>query len=465
MTSIYKLSIFFILSINYVFANGSSCKDDLANSVASVSLRADHPSMSYHTSIAPGHAKRSLVTLNNSLDRIKVMCSDQKLCLGAIKENVKVVQKAVDDQVFYSAMGRYQGKTLVGSDIAQNPYVASATDPTSGVYSIRHNEFPAQVNSELALSNPRSEVIQSRVENLGEHRKTYIARSGNDEFFPDNSRKAPYIDPTIRNGSDGRHAEVLAASNVLRFKDEIGQCLKLGTCGGFPTCLKSNNCDCDIDQWNQVGELYGVKIPDGFLDKCGKNPIDCFPAPPDGGHTPSTLFFDVRGADHQTITRNQSVKLKKLRINTLFNEFNNAANTEESYHNFLTRQTDTKKRIRRVDVHGGVEISSNDADNVISQIKDVCNSDIPNPMSGTGRGCHMAYLQSVHEFCKNNRESCNPPDIQEARQYVTAKITGQETSTPGIQFGAGQRCIHCFHILDGEHFHSTLGSGADPNAR
>lgn len=461
MTSIYKMVIFFLLSANYVFANGSSCKDDLANSVASVSLKADHPSMSYHTSIAPGHGKRSLVTLHNSLDRIKVMCSDQKTCLGAIEDNVKVVQKEVDDQVFYSAMGRYQGKTLVGSDIAQNPYVASATDPTSGVYSIRYNEFPAEASSDLALSNPRSEVIQSRVKNLGENRNEYIARSGSEEFFPDNSRKAPYIEPTIRNGSDGRHAEVLAASNVLRFKDEIGQCIHGGPCEGLPACLKSG--DCDFAQWNEVGELYGVKIPYGFQDTCGVDPRDCFPAPPDGGYTPSNLFFDVRGADHQTITRNQNVKLKKLRINTLFNEFNNAANTEENYHNFLTRQANTQKRRKGVEVNGGVGISSNDADNVISQIKEACNSNIPNPMSGIGRGCHMAYIQSVHEFCKTNRESCNPPDIQEARKHVTAKVTGQDTSTPGIQFGAGQRCIHCFHILDGEHFHSTLGTGVDPN--
>ncbi len=463
MTCIYKLAILFLLSASYVFANNPSCKDELVSSVASVSLKADHPSMSYHTSIAPGHAKRSLVTWNNSLDRIKVMCADEKTCYGATEANIKVIQKEVDDQVFYSAMGRYQGKIEVGSDIAQNPYVASATDPISGVYSIRHNEFPAQANSDsnLTLSNLRSKIIKSRVKNLEENRNEYIKRSGNVEFFPDGSRKASYIEPTIRNGSDGRHAEVLAASNVLRFKDEIGQCIHGGPCESLPACLKS--LDCNFDQWNEVGELYGVKIPYDFQDTCGKSPRDCFPAPPDGGYTPSTLFFDVRGSDHQTITRNPSVKLKKLRINTLFQEFKNRDNAEEIYHDFLTRQTNTNRRRRGAEVKGGVYISSDDADNVISQIKEACNSAIPNPMSGIGRGCHMAYLQSVHEFCKKERESCNPPDIQEARQYVTAKVTGQDTSTPGIQFGAGQRCVHCFHILDGENFHSTLGTGNSTN--
>ena len=44
-------------------------------------------------------------------------------------------------------------------------------------------------------------------------------------------------------------------------------------------------------------------MPDDFYQNCGSNPRNCFKPTPDGGHSADSLFYDIRGANNDTILK------------------------------------------------------------------------------------------------------------------------------------------------------------------
>jgi hypothetical protein len=410
-----------------------------------------------HPSVFPDNQTKSLIDRNSSYKSLLSLCTRKgippKSCMALNPEEMRRIMREVDDKVFFSLIGREHGE-LEELDVA-NMYIASATDPLSGVYSIRQNRMPKDNGADVfrdvleEQAPHRSDAISSAHEDLMANRQQYFAEGIRGEGRSANSDiHEMYRDTRVKNGAAGTHAEVLASNGVLKFKDDVGRCLyssKRKRCSGIIaefSCIKSKSCS--YKQWQKIGKKYKVEIPskDSF-SKCVRKPIECFKRPPPGGSKPDELFFDVRGGNQTTASIADGGNVISVKDKPSVIPGENLAKD--------LRVDSTPPHVENLLKQNNLNQSL--VSDVRTKVKKAC--------AGRNNGCEVAYYRSVAYFCKENPRGCknSVPDLEEARRAVTAKVTGQK-NTPDIQFGAGERCFHCWHLLGRQNFTSTLNTGA-----
>jgi len=404
-----------------------------------------------HPSVFPGNTTKRLISREKSLAAINRMCADGLPCVGGFPENMQVIQDQVNDRVFYSLFGRQNAakKATLGGDILATPYVASATDPVTGVYSIKENimpvgkETPELIEEVLTSQVQKSSTsISEGINDLIENKREYISEDQVSGKFKDGQYKDMWVADGVKNGHTGTHAEVLAANSLLRFKDDVYSCLQTKSCEGALSCLPN----CDLNSWQDIAKIYEVSIPRGFMDNCGTKPKKCFPEPPSGGHQASGLFFDIRGAKVTSVTaaidaRDQLKKFPGYNLSVELRQLSRKVKPDDYKKKFLLDNS----------------VPSDLVDKVYGEIVRECRGKRP--------GCDVAYLRSVAFMCKEYPSKCAEADISlaQSKRVVTAKVIGKEFSSEEIiEFGAGHRCFHCWHILGRQNFTSTLENGVEP---
>lgn len=416
-----------------------------------------------HPSRFPGNQTKTLIDREKSFERLKELCRRNKgnksLCRRITQKDFNRVMQEVDDEVFFSMIGRQRAGD---EDAISNMYIASATDPQSGIYSVRQNKMPDPEPTDIDKYikdkvGRRSDAIQESVDDLRQHRDEYFT-----EGDPQNTRDGKVPDmytkqEGIKNGAVGTHAEVLASNGVLSFKDDVGRCLKDSSkCSSLPSCMSTRSCS--LQDWETFGmENYEVKLPSNFESRClrPKDLEKCFPPPPRGGHKPDSLFLDVRGGNEKTAAFTEPFTGGKSVIpgEDYYKQFNSQGKRKDydwtaRDRKLLSGNLNRDKRFKGM-------TDRDLQDQVLAQIKQKC--------QGQRRrsSCEVAYKRSVAYVCSQSPSNCSSsvPDLDEARRAVTARVTGQE-NVPGIQFGAGERCVHCWHILGRQNFTSTLNTGS-----
>ena len=204
-------------------------------------------------------------------------------------------------------MGRpktYLRKRSTGQTTS-NPYVASAIDPQTGAYSIGQNVYDNRNVDDVMtdFAESRSQYIKTSIDHMRDTKVTHFSKNdvlksidaddhhlvltngeldldkleryfnggkyGGDKgkaareayeasyTFRDGGNERQYMGDSVKNGAAGTHAEVLAASDVLRFKDDIGRCLKPGSnCPGAKSCLPS----CSEAELRDIVKEYDVGV-------------------------------------------------------------------------------------------------------------------------------------------------------------------------------------------------------------
>ena len=436
---------------------------------ASPAHRTPKVKVSKTSTVYPNGKAKARINPTSSLSRVKDLCPSGP-CLGGDEVHFSRVQDKVDEQVFYSLFGR-TNKPTAGSELAPSPYVASAIDPVSGIYSVKENTNPVGKQKSFmdkqrkAQKKRQSTYLGKTQEDLSANRDRYMDETGTKDEFEGGISKASYREEGVRNGGIGTHAEVEAANSVLRFKDDIGNCAHLGKCSELSACLPNN---CTMTDWKKVGKKYGVQFPDQFMQKCGNEPKKCFPQPPSEGHKPKDLFFDIRGADFETATVHKSMasgngrfdqnKVPGPKLNKALDDVELKVNKANKHKDLTPKQkTADREKARRTEIERFMSTNNvGPTKKIYDQIVDQCKGKRP--------GCDVAYVRAVSFLCQKKPERCGAESTlsaDEGRAFLTSYMTTGKGPVAGEkpQFGAGHRCFNCWHILGRGDFNSTLETG------